>query len=1020
MSRRSRWLAGLLPFLFITAIFWLAWSRDHDFWRSAPSLYRAAQQAESHGDRPRALELARKAWDRDPHGLPYGMLLGRIYLNGGQVKAALEISRQMIARIPGPLPLELQAQALERLGETQQALDGLAQHLQRQPDDRNILLAAARIAGRHEKYFPLSITYYQRLYRLDQDPQVRRLLVKLLVSQDQYKSAIALQNEEVAEFPEDQEALHYLALLHYWNRDYKVSSDIYQRLLEKGAGDSALRLEAAKAAAAAHDSDRALNQYLWLYARHRGQKEYAVALARIWSQKNNHAEAAGVLGPLMRQQPDLELRRWYALELLLIGDFDQAQTEYHHAWVAGDTNQETIINLARLYARKRRFKAAAGMYDEASRRQLIRGDLRWEAALTYSYAHRYQDALEIVAPLRQRNPKDPKVLLFCGQLNFYQKHWSQAAHYFSAYLEQNPHDVEVRRQLAEILSFKSETRKEALSQYGEALQIKDDLNLRLRRIGLLLEDQNWDQAAKELQDCPTPEDPALLKEQAQLYLWLGNPQAALSRYDLCLKKVPEDRGVLLEKARVLTDLKRGPEALELLNRLRQDQPRDPAASVAAIEAYLSLQDFPKALILAQKELEPLPRLSQAERALLARCYAHASQPHDLYRAVDLLIDNLWKNRHHQASLLILASILPRLPRYEDLDRIMYRLPGVKAGSPEQIAALGYFDGQLGRQAGKLNYLLHVLQEYRRHRTPRSPGELLALAALAMELDMRPVAARYYEQAVRIRPHDQSIATLLLQCQMSQKNWGQALKLLAQEGDNPAAPLEMAKIYLMRGQYEGVKAMVAKIPADSPDFPPGQLLLVQACRGEQNYQEAMANLNQLEGKITQETFLMEKARTLEGLGDKTAVAVYQEIISAQPNSQTAKVARARQARAQGNWGAAYQDFARALQDAPQDIELLNELEDVRQHLRPQMASRGFPDSRGERRPEEAHRARPQQLSPRLGLRCSAHYSARVPLLLRQQRPLRRRVSDCRRLLDHQATAGPVRRGIPGIQSKFELQ
>ena len=67
-----------------------------------------------------------------------------------------------------------------------------------------------------------------------------------------------------------------------------------------------------------------------------------------------------------------------------------------------------------------------------------------------------------------------------------------------------------------------------------------------------------------------------------------------------------------------------------------------------------------------------------------------------------------------------------------------------------------------------------------------------------------------------------------------------------------------------------------------------------------------------------------------------------------------MARARQARSRGNWGAAYKEFAQALKEAPQDIELLNELEYVRQQMRPQMASRGFPDSRGERRPEEAQR------------------------------------------------------------------
>ncbi len=105
---------------------------------------------------------------------------------------------------------------------------------------------------------------------------------------------------------------------------------------------------------------------------------------------------------------------------------------------------------------------------------------------------------------------------------------------------------------------------------------------------------------------------------------------------------------------------------------------------------------------------------------MARCYAHSTDPSQLNRAVDLLLENLRKNRYHHPSLLIMASLLPRLPRYEDLDRVMNRLPGIRAGGPEQAAALAYFDGQMGRQAGKLNYLLHVLREYVHHRRPDSP------------------------------------------------------------------------------------------------------------------------------------------------------------------------------------------------------------------------------------------------------------------------------------------------------------
>lgn len=72
-----------------------------------------------------------------------------------------------------------------------------------------------------------------------------------------------------------------------------------------------------------------------------------------------------------------------------------------------------------------------------------------------------------------------------------------------------------------------------------------------------------------------------------------------------------------------------------------------------------------------------------------------------------------------------------------------------------------------------------------------------------------------------------------------------------------------------------------------------------------------------------------------------------------------MAAARRARALGNWAGAYDAFAKALEAAPQDVELLIELENVRKQMRPQMASRGFPYPTGERRPEEY--SRPWQFS-----------------------------------------------------------
>ena len=63
---RIRWLIWIVPFLFVGAIFCLAYSHDHDFWRSSRSLYRAAQEAAAQGDRTRALDTGPEGLDPGP------------------------------------------------------------------------------------------------------------------------------------------------------------------------------------------------------------------------------------------------------------------------------------------------------------------------------------------------------------------------------------------------------------------------------------------------------------------------------------------------------------------------------------------------------------------------------------------------------------------------------------------------------------------------------------------------------------------------------------------------------------------------------------------------------------------------------------------------------------------------------------------------------------------------------------------------------------------------------------------
>jgi tetratricopeptide (TPR) repeat protein len=1017
MARKTLWSAVLAIVVFGGLIFGYALHQKPDFWRSSASLFQSAQEAEARGELPEALRLAEKAWSRQPANSDCGTFLGWLHLKAGEPQQGLAILEQVWAGDQNAVAaLKGQAQALEQLGRRPEALELLADYLDKHPKNAEILQSAAELAGQRPEDHGLAVKYYQRLYQVRPDSRVRRHCLDLLVSLNRFAEAIPLQELEVAENPENQEALHRLALLHYWQRDYQAATEIYQRLLENAADNSLFREEAAQVADAAQNQDEALKHYLWLYAHHQGKKEYALKLARLWAQKGNHAEAAAVLAPLMRDRPEPDLQRWYALEVLLSGNFDQALKVYRTAWEAGDTHKEIIVNLARLYGRSRQFSKAAAMWDEAGRRQLVQGELRWEAALAYSYARRYQDAVAILKPVERDNPKYPRIQAFLGQLHLYQKNWSQAAHYFRAYLEKQPDDLEVRRLLGEALAFRNETKGAAIEAYGELLERADDPNVRLRRAALLLEGRRWEEARQELDQCPPLQEPGLLKEQARLYLWLGDLEEACQRYDAYLAKEPGDREALLEKARVLTYLGRSRESGQILANLRgslvsggEASPEDRLVLAASIEAALADQDREEAsrwalrLYSAQfagkgrpardwreagrwraeermarvsqrsafktakasfpdnpdEEGEAAPALSLEERTWVARALCHSAEPQSLNLAVDLLVDNLWENRYHHASLIILSAVLPRLPRYADLSRLAYRIPGIRAGSPEYVAASAFFSRNLGRHGGKLDYLLHVLAEYRNHRKPTNPGELLSLANLAAEVGERQVAEDYYRRALALKPNDARISQLLLQCQMSQKDWGRALASLQKDGLTPESALDAARLYMVRGQYEGVRAAAAHLPDHHPDRPQALLLVAQVCRLERNFPEALKTLEQLQGSLPPAEVLMEKAQVLEAMGDKTAAGIYDEIIRSTPGSHTASVAEARRARSAGNWSGAYKAYARTLEAAPQDIQLLNELEYVRQQMRPQTAARGFTQPHGERRPEES--ARPWQFS-----------------------------------------------------------
>ncbi len=1079
---RKLWLIGVIGFLGL--LFWQLWAKDPYFYYSAHDYFRQAQEA-LQGDNARAIALAQKARQKDPQNWNYADFLAWRLIEAKRAQEALDLFRQVWAARPTASALRGQVLALEQLHNRAEALQLLDAYLLTHPQETSLLHLAAEVAAQDSATQEQALAYYQRLYGLNpQDEEIRQRLLDLLTTLGHFAQAISLQEQVVAESPDNPKTLHQLALLYAWQRDYQMAVPIYQKLIELEADNQTLRLEAAKNAEAAHNPEQALAHYLRLYAQTGGQKEYALILTRLWSQKGQHAEAAAVLAPLMNQNPSLEERRRYGLELLLAQEYGQSLKAYRQAWDAGDSHKETILNLARLHSQKQQFRQAANFWDEAERRQLLDPELRREAALTYSYARRYQDAVSVLQPVDRQ---DPKMLLFLGQMHFYQKHWNQAAHYYQKYLQHFPQDAAVRQQLAQVLAFEPERLAEAAHQFDETAKITGDPCLQLQKAAVLLQlaqdassdpshrDQapaRWAEAEAALRQIPIDGlSPELLREQGRLFLWLGDLEPALDRLEKYLAQAPHDRQAQMDKARTLIYLQRGTEAADVLRRLppvtpsaapaqllpgprsqastrfkppaddsalsdkaagvdsdhvttmyyysfplsprgergrvRGDRNRlaatradhDPSSSPAIdvlvlfLEAAQADRNWPEAqrrawqLYLTQlpdtsppprtwtaarrrlREAETRRELPPAARVGIARALCHypqLEQEQDAVRAaVDLCLANLHtrqtsgpaQHRNHQASLLLLAYLLPRLSHYDDLHGLVHRLPGLRNKSPEYIAALNYFTGLQGRQGGKLQYLLHTLEDRQERSQPHNPGDLIFLAALASELGDQRTAVRYFDQALKLRPRDQRLTALRLQALMAANDPGRLLKTLADQPPTPENALEMARVYLQRHQYEGAVAVLGRVPQDHPAWSQAQMLLIQAHRGRQDYPASLAAIQELQSRgPSGPPVLMAQAQVLEALNDRAgAQAAYEAVMAQAPDAFTSQTAQARLARFRGDWAGAYRHFAAALKENPQDIELLNELEQVREQMRPTLAARNLPEAwRGERRPEAARR------------------------------------------------------------------
>ncbi|HKW00353.1 MAG TPA: sulfatase-like hydrolase/transferase [Vicinamibacterales bacterium] len=259
-------------------------------------------------------------------------------------------------------------------------------------------------------------------------------------------------------------------------------------------------------------------------------------------------------------------------------------------------------------------------------------------------------------------------------------------------------------------------------------------------------------AALESYPIPSPESArasAALTDEAKRKLatlgYIGATSAPVVRKDAPRPVDMRRIFPLLDQAAGLFAAGKYAEAAPLLEKILVDDPHNLDAALRAATAYSSLGQDARAVAMFQKAAEIAPKSSDV-KTYLALHYARGK---DWPRAVPLLEQ-------------VVAESPDRLPALEALATIRVR-------------------------QGRIDDALALRQKIYAQRDP-TPGELVELGSMAMDLGQTPVATKAFEQA------------------------------RAQQGAAFAHDLELGVLYLADRQFEKARDALDRVPQATPGYP----------------------------------------------------------------------------------------------------------------------------------------------------------------------------------------------------------
>lgn len=162
-----------------------------------------------------------------------------------------------------------------------------------------------------------------------------------------HETARALYADRVAADSSDVRALHRLALLFAWNRDFEPSLNLFDRLVAVAPGNLDARIDRARVLSWANRFDDSIDAYTEALQQQPKDRRARIGLAQVlaWSAQLDSA-AAVYEGVLADDPSDLEALQGHARVTAWSGDLTSAEARWRQALEVGGEDGSTLIGLS--------------------------------------------------------------------------------------------------------------------------------------------------------------------------------------------------------------------------------------------------------------------------------------------------------------------------------------------------------------------------------------------------------------------------------------------------------------------------------------------------------------------------------------------------------------------------------------------------------------------------------------------------------------------------------------------------